>query len=103
MDSSLTSRRLRQLTRWLTAAAAGFALVTLRIAEMAEHRRAVVVGIAPLELEPAADERIAAARIDDELRAQVEPGDLADDLGPEVLLGGSHGEILPKCHMTNDQ
>ena len=27
MDSSLTSRRLRQLIRWLTAAAAGFALV----------------------------------------------------------------------------
>ena len=31
--------------------------------------------------------------LDDELGAQVEPGDLADDFGPQVFLGGGHGSI----------
>src|SRR5262249_53737341 len=33
--------------------------------------------------------------LDDELGAQVEPGDLADHFGAEVLLGAGHDGILP--------
>ena len=33
--------------------------------------------------------------LDDELRAQVEPSHLADDLGPEILLGRTHERYSP--------
>ena len=32
--------------------------------------------------------------LDDELGPQIEPGDLADDFGPQVFLGGSHAAII---------
>ena len=39
--------------------------------------------------------------LDDELGAQVEPGDLADDLGPQVFLGSAHWHhrpVVPRWH-----